>query len=380
MRSGWLASLLALSLVFLAACDGKKSAAPSVKRGPGTPAYGDALVVGSIGEPSTLIPLLASDSASHEVAGQIYNGLVRYDKNLNLEGELAESWDVSRDGLTITFHLRRGVNCHDGQEFTSRDVLYTYRVTIDPKTPTAYADAFKQVQRAEAPDPYTFRVKYAKPFAPALESWGMAILPAHLLEGKDITKSELARHPVGTGSYVFKEWIAGQKIVLESNREYYEGRPYIDRYIYRIIPDSSTMYMELKAGALDLMALTPVQYARQTASKSFTSRFNKYRYPSSSYLYMGYNLRHPLFKDKRIRQAMTAAINKDELIQGVLFGMGQRAHGPIVPGRWAYNPAVKDIGYDPKHAAELLAQAGWKEKNGDGILVKDGKPFKFTIL
>ena len=95
---------------------------------------------------------------------------------------------------------------------------------------------------------------------------------------------------------------------------------------------------------------------------------------------MGYNLRHPLFGDKRIRQAMTAAINKDELIQGVLFGMGQKAHGPIVPGRWAYNPNVKDIGYDPEHAAELLAQAGWREKNRDGILHKNGKPFSFTIL
>src|SRR6266568_8988586 len=290
MRSGWLASLLALSLVFLAACDGKKNAAPSVQRGPDTPAYGDALVVGSIGEPSTLIPLLASDSASHEVAGQVYSGLVRYDKNLNLEGELAGSWDVSRDGLTITFHLRRGVKWHDGQEFTSRDVLYTYRVTIDPKTPTAYSEDFKQVKRVEAPDAYTFRVTYGKPFAPALASWGMAILPAHLLEGKDITKSPLARQPVGTGPYRFKEWIAGQKLVLESNHEYYEGRPYIDRYVYRIIPDTSTMYT-----------------------------------------YLGYNLRHPLFKDRRVRQAITSAINKDEIIHGVQLGMGQVAHGPYKP-------------------------------------------------
>jgi len=380
MRSGWLAALLALSLAFLVACDGKKSAAPPVQRGPGTPAYGDALVVGSIGEPSTLIPLLASDSASHEVAGQIYNGLVRYDKNLNLEGELAESWDVSRDGLTITFHLRQGVKWHDGQEFTSHDVLYTYRVTIDPKTPTAYADAFKQVQRAEAPDPYTFRVTYAKPFAPALESWGMAILPAHLLEGKEITKSELARHPVGTGPYVFKEWIAGQKIVLESNREYYEGRPYIDRYIYRIIPDSSTMYMELKSGALDMMGLSPVQYQRQTDTPEFRARFNKYRYPASAFTYLGYNLRHPLFSDRRVRQALTSAINKDEIVHGVMLGMGQVAHGPYKPGTWACDPHIRDFDYNPERAKQLLAEAGWKETNSDGVLVKDGKPFQFTIL
>lgn len=344
------------------------------------PVSGDALVEGTIGEASTLIPILASDSSSHAVAGQIYNGLVKYDKNLNITGDLAQSYDISSDGLTITFHLRHGVKWHDGAPFTSRDVLYTYRVTVDPKTPTAYAEDFKQVKQITAPDQYTVRVVYGVPFAPALASWGMNILPAHLLEGRDITTSPLARKPVGTGPYRFKEWIAGQKIVLEANADYFEGRPYIDRYIYRIIPDSSTMYMELKAGGIDLMSLTPVQYARQTANQQFTSRFNKYRYPSSGYLYMGYNLRHPLFGDKRIRQAITSAINKDELIQGVLFGMGQRSVGPIVPGRWAYNPAVKDFSYDTKRAAELLAQAGWREKNNDGILIKNGKPFSFTIL
>src|SRR5512136_2543930 len=174
MRVKWADSLLLLLLpALLCACDGSNKGGVTRHTGPGKPAYGDALVVGSIGEPSTLIPLLASDSASHDVAGLVYSGLVRYDKDLKLEGELAERWDVSPDGLTITFHLRHGVKWHDGREFTSHDVLYTYQVTIDPKTPTAYADAFKQVKHAETPDDYTFRVTYAKPFAPALESWGM---------------------------------------------------------------------------------------------------------------------------------------------------------------------------------------------------------------
>lgn len=357
---------------------GKSSAVSSATQQ--TPATGDSLVEGTIGEASTLIPLLATDSSSHAVAGQIYNGLVKYDKNLNIVGDLAESFTIAPNGLAITFHLRHGVTWHDGSPFTSRDVLYTYHVTIDPKTPTAYAEDFKQVKSLTAPDPFTVTVTYDSPFAPALASWGVNILPAHLLEGQDITKSPLARKPVGTGPYRFKEWVAGQKIVLEANKNYFEGRPYIDKFIYRIIPDSSTMYMELKAGAIDLMNLTPVQYARQTSAAAFTERFNKYRYPSSTYLYMGYNLRHPLFGDKRIRQAMTAAINKDELIQGVLFGMGQKAHGPIVPGRWAHNAQVKDIAYNPKHARELLSQAGWNSTNSDGILVKNGKPFTFTIL
>ncbi|NVN89863.1 MAG: peptide-binding protein [Desulfuromonadales bacterium] len=379
-RLFWCKLLMLVAMALLAACNRESPSGAKSTIKVETPAFGDAIVEGTIGEASTLIPILATDSSSHAVAGQIYNGLVKYDKNLNLVGDLAESFSISPDGLEITFTLRRGVKWHDGAPFTSRDVLYTYHVIIDPKTPTAYSEDFKQVKRVDAPDDHTVRVTYAAPFAPALASWGTSILPAHLLEGRDITKSPLARNPVGTGPYLFKEWIPGQKIVLEANPEYFEGRPYIASYIYRIIPDISTMYMELKAGSIDLMNLTPVQYARQTVSHEFTSRFNKYRYPSPSYVYMGYNLRHPLFGDKRIRQALTAAINKDELIHGVLFGMGQKAHGPIVPGRWAYNPHVKDIAYDPRHAAELLAQAGWQEKNSAGVLVKDGKPFSFTIL
>lgn len=379
-RRGIAFLVMVLPLLLLAACDRERSSSPPLRKGPGMPAYGDAIVAGSIGEPSTLIPILATDSASSDISGLVYNGLVRYDKNLKLEGDLAERWDVSRDGLTITFYLRRGVKWHDGGEFTSRDVLYTYRVTIDPKTPTAYADSFKQVLKAEAPDDYTFRVTYARPFAPALESWGMPVLPAHLLEGKDITKSPLSRKPVGTGPYIFRQWVAGQRVVLESNPNYYEGRPYIGRYIYKIIPDSSTMYMELKAGGIDQMVISPIQYQRQTGTAEFASKFNKYRYPAAAYTYLAYNLRNPIFADKRVRQALTSAINKEEIIHGVLLGMGQAAHGPFKPGTWAYNPGVRDFGYSPERARALLAEAGWRERDRDGILVKNGKQFRFTIL
>ncbi len=370
--------LMVCCSLLVAGCGADRPAAP-VRCVKAVPAYGDTLVEGTIGEASTLLPVLATDSASLSVAGLIYNGLVKYDKDLRIVGDLAQSFQVSHNGLTITFHLRRNVRWHDGAPFTARDVLYTYRVIIDPKTPTAYSEDFKQVASVTIPDDYTVVVRYRRPFAPALASWGTAILPAHLLEGRDITKSPLGRRPVGTGPFRFKEWVPGQKIVLEANPDYFEGRPYLDRYVYRLIPDSSTMFMELKAGGVDMMGLTPVQYARETDSRRFKGQFTKYRYPSNSYLYLGYNLRHPLFKDVRVRRAITAAINKDELIQGVLFGMGRKAVGPIVPGRWAYNTAIKDIPYDPAHARHLLAEAGWQPGEG-GMLYKDGRPLQFTIL
>jgi peptide/nickel transport system substrate-binding protein len=344
------------------------------------PAYGDIIVEGSIGDASNLIPLLASDSTSHEISALIFNGLIKYDKDINVVGDLAESWDISKDGLVITFHLRKNVRWHDGRPFTAQDVLYTYQVTVDPKTPTAYAGDFLKVKKAEALDDYTFRATYDKPFAPALMSWSVGILPKHLLAGRDITTSPLGRRPIGTGPYKFKEWVTGQKIVLVSNPDYFEGRPYIDGYVMRIIPDMATMFLELRANGIDRMGLTPLQYTRQTENNLFRNNYSKFRYLSFAYTYLGYNLKNPLFADKRIRQAIAYAVNREEIIDGILLGLGKPATGPYKPGTWAYNPNVRAYPYDPEKAKALLAEAGWRDADGDGILDKGGRPFEFEVI
>ncbi|HDD52543.1 MAG TPA: peptide-binding protein, partial [Thermosulfidibacter takaii] len=222
--------------------------------------------MGSIGEPKRLLPLLASDSASATISSFVFNGLLKYDKDGNLTGDLAESWDVSKDGKVITFHPRKGVKWQDGKPFTARDVMFTFNKLRDPRVATPYSGDYLEVERAEVVDDYTFRVYYKRPFAPALSSWTMGIIPEHLLKGEDLNTTRYNRHPVGTGPYKLVEWITGQKLVLEANPGYFEGRPCIDRIIYRIIPDPSTMFMELKAGNLDYMGLTPFQYKRQTNS------------------------------------------------------------------------------------------------------------------
>ncbi len=348
---------------------------------PPEPAYGDTLIEGTIGEPTVLIPMLAGDSASHQVAGLVFNGLVKYDTDLSIIGDLAESWDISEDGLVITFHLRKGVKWTDGFEFTSDDVMFGYNAIISEKTPTAYAEDYLQVKKAEAPDKYTFRVTYKKPFAPALSSWGnLVVLPKHLLEGKDITKDDFKRHPIGLGPYKFKKWVTGQEVALDSNYDYFEGRPYIDQYVYRIIPDSATMFLELRTGGIDIMGLTPLQYTKQTENDYFRKNFHKFRYPTFAYTYMGFNLKHPFFQDKRVRQAIAHAIDKQEIVDVILFGLGKPATGPYVPNTWPYNPDVKTYEYNPEKAKQLLKEAGWGNNGGDGILRKDGRPFRFTIL
>ncbi len=373
-----------LGLLPLAACSRSEPAAePTAAEG--GPAYGDTLVEASIGDISGLIPNITSDSASQEVGGLIYSNLVRTDKDLRLEGEVAERWDISPDQLTLTFHLRRGVKWQDGEEVTAKDVDFTYRYMIDPRTPTAYAESFRQIRRAEIVDPYTYRVTYEKPYAPGLLSWGIWILPSHILEpawkaGVDLRTTAQNRHPIGSGPYLFRQWDPGEKVVLEAYPNYWEGRPYLNRVVYRIIPDQSTIFLELKAKNIDMAGLTPTQYRRQTDYPAFRKAFHKYRYLANAFTYLGFNLRDPRFQDKRFRQAMAHAINKQEIIEGVLLGLGQEAVGPYKPGTWWYKADVKTYPFDPQRARALLTELGWRETGSDGILVKDGKPLAFTIM
>ena len=345
-----------------------------------TPDYGDAIVTGSIGEPRTLVPILASDSSSGAICGLIFNGLVKYDKDLNLTGDLAEKWEVSQDGLEITFYLRKGVKWHDGEPFTSKDVEFTYKSLINPSVRTPYGGDFLMVKNLEAVDDYTIKVYYKEPFSPGLSSWGMNIMPAHLLEKEDLNTTKFARNPIGTGPYKFKLWKTGERVELVSNHDYFEGRPYIDRYIYRIIPDAATLFLELRGQAVDYSSLTPIQFRRQTETEFFKKNFQRFNFPSFGYTYMGYNLNDPKFKDIRVRRAINYAINKEEIIKGVLLGLGRVSTGPFIPESWAYNKDVRPLEYDPGKAREILKEAGWTDKDADGILEKDGMKFSFTVI
>jgi len=342
-----LRNIFFLMLVFfqVAGCNGPSEEKPAPKTAasrearPGEPVYGGRIVKAMLGDATNLIPPLATDSGSHEIASLLYVSPLKYDKDIHLVPFAAESYEVLEDGKLLRFHLRPNLRWADGRELTADDVEFTYKLMIDPKTPTAYGEDFKAISAFTVTDKYTFEVRYDRPFARALTTWTSEILPKHALDGQDLTNTAFSRAPLGAGPFQLKGWEAGRDITLAVNPDYFEGRAYLDEALYRIIPDLSTMFLELKAGNLDEMGLTPQQYLYQTKGPEWDENFRKFKYLAFSYVYMGYNLRQPLFSDVRVRVALAHAIDKREIIAGVLMGLGLPTIGPYTPGTWMYNDA-----------------------------------------
>ncbi len=343
---------------------------------------GGTLVDAMSGEPSGLIAMIAGESSASTIASNIFNSLLKYDKNLELTGELAQSWDVSADQKTITFHLKPNLKWADGKPLTSEDVLFTWQLVTDDKTRTPYGADYKLVKKAEAPDPKTFKVTYAQPYAPALDSWsGLHILPKHLLAGQDINNTPFARNPVGSHYYQLDQWKKGESISLKRNVNATQGQAKIDHLVSRIIPDRAAQFLELMADNIDSMSLNSIQYARIFPSRpDLTSKIAQYKELGNSYTYLGFNLKRKPFDDVRVRQAINYAIDKQEIIDGVLLGLGLPVASPYKPGtRWS-NPELHPYPYDPKKAIALLKEAGFEDHDHDGILDKDGQPLSFEIL
>lgn len=368
------AALLAL---LLAAC-GQNTDSRDYSQ-PGAVADGDMYVSASLGEGANLVWFLSGDSASHEISGYLYNGLLTYDKDLNLTGELAERWDISDDGLQITFHLRPNLKWQDGKPLTAHDVMATYKAVIAPETRTPYAGDYQMVKKAEVLDDLTFRVSYDKPFAPALSSWTMSVLPAHILaKTPDVNTTSLVTEPLANGPFTLTKWDRSRETILSANEKYHKGRPHIDHVRIRVIPDQDTQFLELRAGRIDSMGLKPVQYERLTDDEKFAKRFNKYRYLGNQYVYLGFNLNKAPFNDKRVRQALSYATPREALVDGILRGHGIPAFGPFKPGTWAASETLKPYPYDLEKAKALLVEAGFTERNGR--MEKDGQPLAFTIV
>ncbi|MBW1861307.1 MAG: peptide ABC transporter substrate-binding protein [Deltaproteobacteria bacterium] len=291
----------------------------------------------------------------------------------------------------LKFHLRPNVTFHDGHLFDAGDVKFTYDAIMNPKNLSPRIADYEPVKRVEVIDPLTVRIVYKRLYSPAFGTWGMGILPEHLLNdealraealrlGKDpekfsIRQSRFNRHPVGCGPFVFQEWKSDQYIILDRFDEYWEGLPNYRRYVYRIIPDLLTQEMEFYAGTVDNYSVQPHQVQRLKDDPKYQS----FSGVSFGYTYIGYNMRREPFNDRRVRMALSMAIDVDKIIKYVLYGQGERITGPFVKQTDYYDPRIKPIPYDPEGALKLLEEVGWR-RNKEGWLEKDGKRFQFTLI
>ncbi|QSZ42786.1 peptide ABC transporter substrate-binding protein [Sulfurimonas aquatica] len=332
--------------------------------------FASTLHLATSSNPSRLNPILATDSSSSLIAGYLFNGLVKFDKDSkNIISDLAEKF-YFLDDKTLVFELKKGVKWHDGEEFTSADVLFTYQVLISDKISSPYSTGFRFVQSVKVLDKYRVEVKYTKPYFKALETWMMGILPEHILrDEQNFMSSSFNTNPIGTGAYRLSKLEYSKNIELSAFDEYFEGRAKIDKISFHVIADQMTRFLMLKSSELDIGGVEPMAYERQL-DKDFFDKFNIYEKISLSYTYLGFNLRVEKFKNPDVRKALSLAVDRQELVDILFFKHAKVCSGPFLPGTSAFNESVKVPTPNIQEAKRLLKKAGYDENN----------PFTFEIV
>ncbi len=357
---------IAARLTFLAAACAGLAAQPP----------GNALVITAITRPASLHPLLATDTVGSDICGLLFDSLVRRDSTAGVVPGLAESWTTSPDGRVWTFRLRRGVRFHDGVELTTRDVLYTYRAITDPGQRSSRSTLFRPIARMEAHGEQVLSIELKEPYAPLLDLLDVEILPAHLLDGGPVGAESFGRQPVGSGPFRLLRW-EGNTVTLEANPDHFAGRPRLERVVVRSFPDRLHAWAALMRGEAD--AVQDLEFGDYQVIRN-DRRFHTYDFDGGFYYTLLFNLDDPLFKDPRLRRALSLAVDRADLIAQALQGWGWPAAGPFQPGTWPCDASVAPDGFNPEESAVLLAEMGWKDVDGDRILERGGRELAFTLL
>ncbi len=411
-------TLAVVSLSILSGCSRPGRNPEATPADAGQPVQGDWVIIRYESEPDTLNPLTRqSTTAAYAISGvnnsQIYEFLMNYNtKDWGFtEPLLAEGYPAaSPDHLAYTFTIRDGVKWHDGQPLTAADVLFTFLATMCPLVDAAPARSFFTELADIQVDGRNVRFTMSKPSV--FNVYNLAntipIIPKHvfdpegLLDGftfKDMAgakgktdpkikkfadqfnKHPNNRAPIGTGPYKFEKWETGREIVLSRNDNYWGKKPYLDKIVIRVINDYTAALTALKAGEVDFVPrLLPIQYAQQMSGPGFEDQFTKVKYSIPAAFYVMWNNERPIFKDKRVRQAMTMLIDRQKIIDTIRFGLGRIGVTPINPKSRLFNPNLQPWPFDPKRAAQLLDETGWTDHDGDGIRDKDGVRFRFEFL
>ncbi len=356
------------------------------------PGHGGTYVEGVAGFPRYLNPLLSDyNDVDRDICALMFNGLTRLNEYGEIEPDLAQSWEVSPDGLSYTFRLRPNIRWHDGAPLTADDVVFTIGLLQDPgfPGPPALGADLWRIVRVEKVDRYTVRLTLPGPYvyAPFLDYTTFGILPAHVLDGMraaDLPSADFNLKPIGSGPFRLAEVEVKDEtivsLVLEQDPGHAGERPYLDRIQFRFYPSHQAILDAYEAGEVE--GIGRIMVADLPRARTFPA-LSLYSAPLAEHGVVILNLNRadlPFFQEREVRQALLLALDRQRIVDQVLGGQALVAHSPLIPGTWAYKEDVAHYEYDPEKAGELLDGAGWVMGRGDGVRHKGDRPLAFRLL
>lgn len=369
---------------------------------------GGRLIQATAADTPNLNPLINNEATASEFHGLCVSSLAEpnYADPTEYQPLLAESWEISPDHKTYRIKLRRGVFWdpftdpetgvkHGPKEVTAADFKFFVDVVKNPDVNCeAIRSYYQDLESVEIVNDFEFVVRWkVEYYGSRASTLGMSPLPRHFyhfydgpFDGKRFNNDHRRnRMLIGCGPYRFVRWEKDRRVIFRRNPAYFGNAlgagPSLEYLVYEIIKHPNTRFQALLAGSLDQLGLTPDQWIQRTGGKEFTSgELKKYRYLLPQYTYIGYNLTRPFFQDKRVRQALTMLIDREKILRDIYFNLAKITTGPFFPDGPYADPSIQPWPYDPERAKRQLAEAGWRDTDGDGILEKDGVKFVFTML
>lgn len=326
--------------------------------------------IGTDVDAGTLDPRIMRDTTAYRAINLIYDGLVQLDENLQPVPDLAVSWE-NPDPKTWIFHLREGVKFHDGTPVTAADVKFTLDTIRDPALKARFRSLYAPIDTVEAVDNLTVKITLKEPYAPLLSYLDLGIVPKHAVEAG----ADISNNPIGSGPYRLVKWDKGSKIVLEANPDFWDGEPTVKRIELVLVADNTARAQALEAGDLEMIQspLSPQDIKRLQGNDKFANSIQS----GIAITYLNFNTARPNLSDPRVRKALAMLVDQDTIVDQIFEGTDQKATSILLSSWEAYDPNIRQPTFDVAGAKALLAEAGWTDSNGDGILDKDGR--KLTI-
>ena len=382
MKRWTLAPVVALGLTLLA-CGRGETPAPAGEEANGGPRAGGMLQRRLEVDIATLNPILPTSRYDRMVTQYLFTPVVQLDADLRPIPGLATAWDVNEGGLVYRFHLDPKATYSDGRPVRASDVLFTLRKIVDPASEAVQVSGgFEHLDlaRTKVIDDHTIDVAFREILASQLIHFNNVLVTPEHIYGALEFKTAFDDRVIGSGPYLFERRVPGKEVVLRRRKDYWgELKPYIDTILFKVVTSDTTAWNAARLGELDETIVPSDVWNREKDHPAHKRRLDFRRYYGLSYNYIGWNARNPLFSDKRVRKALGMCLDTRAIIVNLYGGTARAMDGHFVPEQWAFNPEVAPLEFNPTAAKQTFTSLGWLDTNSDGVLDKDGRPFRFEL-